>query len=78
MGMATETPVQSAPQLHREQIATTMMAIEIRVKQNCVMVLTTIVTPSPDDGLTFVDYFVDFDGDGYGESSTALSACAQP
>ncbi|MGC6507320.1 MAG: putative metal-binding motif-containing protein [Myxococcota bacterium] len=32
----------------------------------------------PDDGLTFVDYYLDLDGDGYGESSTALSACSQP
>lgn len=29
----------------------------------------------PDDGLTFVDYFVDLDGDGVGNTSTLMNSC---
>jgi len=31
-----------------------------------------------DDGLVFADYYLDGDGDGFGDPATALSACAPP
>ena len=32
----------------------------------------------PDDGLEFLDYYVDADGDGYGDDATSVNACASP
>jgi MYXO-CTERM domain-containing protein len=33
---------------------------------------------TPDDGLTFINYYEDNDGDGHGLPGTGVSACAQP
>ena len=33
---------------------------------------------TPDDGLTFINYYLDADGDGHGLAGTGVSACAQP
>ena len=32
----------------------------------------------PDDGLEFRDYYIDSDGDGYGDDATSVNSCASP